>query len=182
MFRYSDKNGRNFQIYPTGPCYALTDFPSGHVKVYQPGKTIGKWVSNCTVDDIGFYNRLPKNGDTLFICKSYKDARINLNLGFNATIWTQGEHFPIREKVIRELAQRFKRIYVYYDNDKAGITAALHLCQVANGILGDTVFIPLWLPEALLSNEGIKDSADYLPIHGSYELGQLLQNTTNGTT
>ena len=179
MYRYNDKLGNVFQLYPNTQCYAYT-FPSGNVKIYNPYRTIGKWVTNCTVNDIGFLDKLPAKGEKLFICKSYKDCRIQINLGYNA-IWVQSEHILLPELIAKDLASRFKTIYVYYDNDQPGITASLHAIQYYNGLIGRTQFIPLWLPKELY-NDGITDNAEYVTAYSQGKLKRLINTLTDGNT
>ena len=171
-YRYNDSHGRKYQIFPTSQCYAYTGFKSGRIKIYNPFKEYGKWISNCTEYDIGFLDTIPQSGDTLFICKSYKDARIHMNLGYDC-VWIQGEHFNIPDEIIIDLAARFKTVYVYFDNDRAGIEASLNLSAYCNNLIGRTSFIPMWLPESLYQ-ENIKDNADYVLKYGVDSLDTLI--------
>lgn len=179
-YRYNDRFGRNFQIYPNNCSYAFT-FPSGNVKIYNPYRTDGKWISNCGIRDIGFINKIPDKGEVLFICKSYKDCRIHKNMGFNA-IWIQGETFKIPDDILVNLASRFKVIYVYFDNDKTGIGASKLLCNTANRMVEKTTFIPIWLPENLYLEKNIKDNGDYILAYNQNKLKKLINNLTNGSS
>ncbi len=171
MFRFNDKQGRMFQVYPNSHSYALTQ-PSGNVKIYCPDKTIGKWTSNCDEYDIGFLDRLPKSGDYLFICKSYKDCRIQINAGYNA-VWIQGERFLIPDNIVYSLVKRFNNILIYFDNDDTGIDRSLYLADHCNHLTNTNKFRAVWLPEHL---ENIKDNADYILAFGEDALKQQLKS------
>lgn len=169
MFRFNDRQGRLFQVYPNSYCYALTQ-PSGNVKIYSPDKTVGKWVSNCTEQDIGFLDR-PIKSDTLFICKSYKDCRIQINAGYDAK-WIQGERFLIPDKIIHQFSKQAKDIIIYFDNDDTGIDRSLYLADHCNQLTHSTKFRAVWLPEHL---DNIKDNADYISAFGEDALKQQLK-------
>jgi len=174
MYRFNDREDRMFQVYPNTWCYAYT-FPSGHVKIYSPGKNVGKWISNATEYDIGGIDKLPNTGDILFICKSYKDWRIQKNLGYNA-IWIQGERFLIPTNIISNLAMRFNRIIIYFDNDATGIEAGNYLAKYCNGVSNTDKFNAVWLPEKLYTEKEIKDNADFILSFGKDNLSKLIKH------
>jgi hypothetical protein len=179
-YRLSNKTRTGIREYlSTGPCYAYT-FPSKHIKLYMPTEE-KKFLTNADSYDIGMYDELPETGDVLFICKSYKDARIQKNLGFKNVIWIQGEHFKLPDEIIMDLYERFNTIYIYYDNDKSGRKGATLLAEECNTLTSSDKFKAIWLREDLLDYEythyftnkpkvGINDNGDYLPIFGSKQL------------
>lgn len=63
---------------------------------------------------------LPDTGEFLFITKSYKDVMVFYELGYPA-IAPHSENGIIDPWDITDLKNRFKYIYVNYDNDKTGI-------------------------------------------------------------
>ena len=116
------------KLYKTDkPAYSYEQ-PSGRRKIYQPTGTM-KWYSNCTIEDVGSYDKLPEKGDTLIITKSYKDCRILRNLGYYS-IWLQNEGCTIPDHILKDLKSRFKNIYILFDNDKGGLKAASKLQEL----------------------------------------------------
>lgn len=69
------------------------------------------------------YNKLPENGNIVFITSSYKDVMILYELGFPA-IAPKSEVVKIDDQIINELKTRFENIILFYDNDDAGLKAA----------------------------------------------------------
>lgn len=171
VYRFNDKFNRIFQIYPNEPCYAYAGFDSGNVKIYTPYKEEGKWITNCNADDIWFIDEaLSSNIDTLFICKSYKDGRIQKNLGFN-TIAVQNEGIILSMKVINTLASKFKDIIIYFDNDKAGIDNSIRLADYCNSKSLTNKFRYFWLPE-----KSVKDNGEYFLKYGANSLKKQINN------
>jgi len=159
------KNGKTKQIYPK---FGYVEcFASGHVKICQPYLKEHKWTSNVTVHDIRGLDTLEKTGNVLFVLKSYKDWRIHKNLGFRNCVNVISEVSMIPEEYLINWATRFKKIYIYYDNDRAGIAACLKQVERANALVGRIQFYPMWLPESLYNNEGITDNGDFLKVKKS---------------
>lgn len=69
------------------------------------------------------YNKLPKNGNIVFITSSYKDVMVLYELGFPA-IAPKSEVVKIDDQIINELKTRFENVILFYDNDDAGLKAA----------------------------------------------------------
>lgn len=178
LFQTYTKEGRFFSVAPFKVCYAYTDFPDNRVKVYQPYKTskTGKWFTNCSASDVGNINDLPEQGDTLIISKSYKDCRVLRNLGYTS-IWFQNEGmFPPKE-ILKDLLQRFKNIYVMFDNDETGIQKSNLLCKVLRDLtmeIGSRIRISLVsLP---INDKDAKDPADYYKLIGRGPLEDFLNS------
>lgn len=108
------------------------------VKLYQPENPDKrfKWLSNCDENDIYFLDKLPEIGDKLIIQKSYKDGKcIRYNYGINYLIAFQNEGCKPSEHIILDLAKRFKKILVFFDNDETGERAALIITDYINSIV-----------------------------------------------
>ena len=76
-----------------------------------------KWLSKHDSSVWDLWDRLPQQGDKLIITSSRKDALcIWENTGI-PTVSLQGEGYIPKEHVIQQLKDRFKTIYVLYDND-----------------------------------------------------------------
>ena len=93
-------------------------------KIYQPYSQKYKWTSSFNSNVISLINKIPKQGDILCICSSVKDSLClwcNLNI---PAICPQGEGYALPQELISNLKERYKQIYIFYDNDKAGIEDA----------------------------------------------------------
>ena len=87
------------------------------MKIYQPFSERMKWLSKHDSSVWDLWDRLPSNGDKLIITSSRKDALcIWENTGI-PSISLQGEGYIPKEHVVQQLKDRFKHIYVLYDND-----------------------------------------------------------------
>ena len=87
------------------------------LKIYQPYSTNFKWMSKHDASVWDLWTKIPDKGDKLIITSSRKDA---LCLWANTGIPSfslQGEGYIPKEKVINQLKDRYKKIYVFYDND-----------------------------------------------------------------
>lgn len=115
--------------------YVFVEFKEGNTtcKVYQPFNQKGfKWFSSHDRSVISLWAKVPKEGETLVICSSLKDALcLWANTGIPA-ISPQGEGYGFSETAISELKKRYKNIYILYDNDKAGITDSEKLAKQTN--------------------------------------------------
>ncbi len=106
-------------------------FPdSGHTKLYFPYVTENKWFSNCDTSDIfGKYKieYYSKTFDFIIITKSQKD-RLILDYHFNLpSIATQNEGSYLNDSFVSYIKDKFKTVYILYDNDYTGITSAKNL-------------------------------------------------------
>jgi 5S rRNA maturation endonuclease (ribonuclease M5) len=108
------------------PCYVYTF--RKNVKLYCPYSKTNKWSTNTDVGDIFGYDNLPSFADSLFITSGGKDMMCMWEMGFNAIAF-QSEVTSINEDLLEQLKQRFKSIYILYDNDEAGIRLSAILCD-----------------------------------------------------
>jgi len=143
-----------------GYCYEIYN----KYKIYKPlANKSEKWISNCGSYDIQGYEQLSMNGDLLIITKALKDVMVLYKLGYQA-IAPQGENHNIPEKIMSVLKDRFTKIVVFYDNDKAGINGAN---KIANKFELQTISIPQEYP---------KDISDYTKEYGLDNSKELLNN------
>lgn len=185
-YRCSTKDKTGIIEYkPDTFCYAYTFPKTKHTKLYMPFFEY-KWISNTSIEDIGMYEDLPESGNILLICKSYKDARIAKNLGFNV-IWVQNERIKLPIEVIHDLASRFNHIYIFYDNDETGIREATLRQDEYNHITSSKIFKAIYLPVSLLNVKykhyitgenkvGITDNAEYITVIGKNSLQKQIHN------
>lgn len=90
-------------------------------RIYFPGRTTQRFLTNWPSKKIQGFNELPKSGKLLVITKSMKDCMTLYSLGIPA-IAPNSEHLFINDKMLDNLKKRFKYIVVMYDNDLAGIS------------------------------------------------------------
>ena len=130
-------------------------------KIYQPFNKEGvKWRSGHDSSVWDLWTKLPERGERLLITSSRKDALcLWANLGIPA-VSLQGEAMNAKPQVVNELKERFKKIYVLYDNDfskdrNAGRIDGEKFCKTFG-------LIQLEIPEYLKS----KDPSDLYKNHG----------------
>lgn len=92
------------------------------LKIYQPFNTKGfKWSNKHDKSVLSLWTKLPKKGNNVCICSSLKDA---LCLWANAgipSIAVQGEGYNISNTAMTQLKERFKSVYILFDNDEVGL-------------------------------------------------------------
>lgn len=159
---------------PRKVSYAFTDFQEGRKKIYNPyTKGKGRFITNCVPNDIGGTRMLNPFGNQLVIKKSYKDWRVIKNQGLNS-IWLQNERAMPQGDVLLPLCERFKRIIVFFDNDKQGIDGAKQLCGFINSHLENRAY-PMFLPDYLYK-AGITDPSDLVKAKGVSALTDFLNS------
>lgn len=154
------------RFYCSRLCYAYY-FEPGIFKIYQPQLPLGKgkWYSNI---DVGTkwhgYKQLPEKGDYMFITKSLKDVMVLYQLGYPA-VSPHNETPNIPDKVVENLKLRFKKIYVYYDNDETGVKNSTRVC---NSYGFDYINNPKQYKE--------KDPSDFIEIYGKEKLKDMIEH------
>lgn len=101
----------------TNPIYVYTFIDK--FKFYRPltKNKDGKFLSSKNIGEVyAGYEQLPKNGEELIITKAMKDVMVLYSLGINA-IAPNGETYAFDPLLIKNLKQRFKKIYIMLDND-----------------------------------------------------------------
>lgn len=86
-------------------------------KIYQPKNTFKKFISGNTWSTWELWHLLPQTGEDLIITSSRKDAlSIIENLQVPAVSF-QAESIIPKDIVLKEVLKRFKRVFLFYDND-----------------------------------------------------------------
>ena len=87
------------------------------LKIYQPFSKDFKWSNKHDSSVWDLWSKLPEKGENLIITSSRKDALcIWENTGIPSTGLQAESYFP-KDHVVQILKDRFKNIYVLYDND-----------------------------------------------------------------
>ena len=124
-------------------------------RIYWPGNTKYKFISNWKQIQIQGADLLPKNGgDYLVITKSLKDVMALYEFGIPA-IAPCSENLFVTDTQYQRLKNKFKRIYLLYDNDLPGVAASNRIHKK----YPDVKCI-------LLKREWSKDFSDYRKAYG----------------
>ena len=113
------KNGNRFSIPAEKYAYAYVERKDGNIslKIYQPYSTNFKWSNKHDGSVWDLWTKIPEKGEHLIITSSRKDALcIWENTGIPA-MSLQAESYLPKQHVVQQLKDRFKYIYVLYDND-----------------------------------------------------------------
>jgi len=132
-------------------------------KIYQPYSKY-KWISNQDKSIHQGYKQLPDSGEMLIITKSRKDVMSLCAVMEIPAIGIQSESIIIKESVLQEYKDRFKKIYVLFDNDSAGITLAFRYKSLFN--------IPILV---IPSKYGCKDFSDLVKKYGVEESKEIFK-------
>ena len=149
--------------------YAYVEHKEGKVtlKIYQPFNRAGyKWSNKHDRSVISLWTKVPKEGENICICSSLKDALcVWANTGIPC-LAVQGEGYGMSITAINDLKQRYKNIFVCFDNDEAGLLDGKKLSE-------ETGFINVVLPQF---KEG-KDCSDlYKSLHDPQEFKEIMIN------
>lgn len=151
------KDGKVINSSPYQVTYVFEDFPNNRKKIYSPKSNTFKWVTNCTGNDIGGVDNLDYTKDYVIISKSYKDYRVLKNEGLN-TVWFQNEGMLPSKEVIEKYLKGFKKIIIFFDNDKAGLEACIKVKEYLTKILGSEI-LSFIVPIPYLK-DNVKDPSD----------------------
>lgn len=131
-------------------------------RIYFPGRTGGKFLSNWKSTLVQGVKQLPKDGDLLVVTKSMKDVMTLYSLGITA-IAPNSENLFLSETQFNKLKERFPTIVAFYDNDLAGL---LNMKKIR-----DNFKIPcFWIPRKYEA----KDISDFYKKYGKDETLQLI--------
>jgi hypothetical protein len=134
------------------------------VKIYMPeAHSSKKWRNSCPAEYIQGWEQL-EGYDTLIITKSYKDLLVFKSFMNVDVIAPQGESFNFDLDVIKGLKDRYKKIFVVYDYDAAGIIGAEKL--EAQGMIKRWVSTEI-NPKTEKPDD--KDISDYITNHSILE-------------
>lgn len=139
-------------------------------KIYRPlnPEKRFKWMSNTNVSVLQGWDQLPSKGELLILTKSLKDALIYRTLGFYA-LSCQNELGLIKDSVMEDLRNRFKRIVVQQDFDYAGVRGTNVIRKKYN--------LPyFFIQDFKTRSNGFKDISDYREWHSAEKTKLLISN------
>ena len=128
-----------------------------------------KWLSNAKMDTVQGFKQLKYEKDTLIITKSLKDVMALWELEYEA-IAPQAETTHLDSNVLKDIVNKYKNIYILFDNDSAGIFGAETLQKkIPNSRL---IFIPT-------EEFQCKDFTDVIAKHGVNIASELIKKLIN---
>lgn len=141
-------------------------------KLYFPKKEpLKKWLSNVDKTVVQGWDLLPKSGNILFITSSFKDCAPFYRIyGKWCAIAPNNEGSWLPDKVFYKLKSRYDKIYIYFDNDEAGIKAAKKYSAIYKI---PYIHNPIGSP---------KDPTDFWRKYGGREFNYYLQRAINNET
>lgn len=131
-------------------------------KIYQPFNKY-KWLNNGGKIIQGKHT-IPEKGDLLIITKSLKDVMTLYEFGYYS-IAPPSESSFIDKIYIDELKKRFKTIYIFFDNDEAGLTFASKYKELYG--IDRSIIIP--------NEYNVKDISDFVYIYGINKAKNLIK-------
>lgn len=148
------------------PAYSY-EFGNSIRKIYLPYNKKMRFIGNVTSDILQGEEYLPWIDDILIITKSYKDVLVLSKLGFNS-IAPQGESMYLESQKVKTLKNRFKTIFLLYDNDETGVKYSEKLCEKHS-------FIPIFVP----IQSKVKDISDYIRKYKKEKTLKLIDSWIN---
>lgn len=139
---------------------------SGKWKLYFYKREHSRFIGNISKDHIQGYDELDPTGDILIITKSMKDIILLKQFGINS-IAPHGEGYMLNSDLINELQSRFKKIFLLYDNDPAGIEASNKMHDLY------PILTQIYIPANIS-----KDITDFSKIFGEDQAKQLIIKLT----
>lgn len=113
------KSGNKYVIPADKYAYVYVEFKDGKpsLKIYQPFSKTHKWSSKHDSSVWDLWEQLPEKGENLIITSSRKDALCVWENTGTPCCSLQAESYYPKEHVMQQLKDRFKNIYILYDND-----------------------------------------------------------------
>lgn len=122
------------------------------VKFYFPDRNKPRFLGNAKGSDLW---HLKRGSDTLVIQKSHKDFFVLENLCEHNILVTQNETPTLGKDVLFDLESYYKKVFIWYDPDEAGIKGAERLRDQF-----------LYTPVETITSEGGKDLDEMYLNHG----------------
>ena len=122
------KDGQRFVFPAARLAYVFVERKEGNVslKIYQPMNTRFKWHTSNSGSVVGLWTKVPEKGEKLVICSSLKDALcLWANIGIPA-IYVQSETTGMSNTAQEVLRQRFRHVFICFDNDAPGLEDGLN--------------------------------------------------------
>ena len=162
---YQVFDGNNFETYHTSTLAYAYNFIDNTSKIYRPYDEF-KWYTNATSSTIGNIENIDPEGEELIITKSYKDCRVLRNLGYKNVIWFQNEGQIPKVDILLGVIKRFKKVYIFFDNDTVGKNKSDRVTNFINSLLEEKRVESIFIPEEYST----KDPSDFYEVYGEEQL------------
>lgn len=133
-----------------------------YFRVYFPNRVKYRFLSNWSHTMIQGVKQLPKSGDYLIITKSMKDVMVLHEFGI-PSIAPNSETMFLTDKQYEIVKSRFKNIFLFYDNDLAGISNMNKIKSKFKDIKC------IWIPRKFS-----KDISDFYKKYGKHNTEKLI--------
>lgn len=134
------------------------------LKIYSPFSKQFKWTTSNDGSVVGLWTKIPKCGNKVVICSSLKDALcLWANTGIPA-VYVQSETTRMSAAAQEVLKQRYRHVFICFDNDAPGLQDGLNF-ELQTG------FINVVLPPF---TEG-KDISDLYKAKGREEFIRIIK-------
>jgi 5S rRNA maturation endonuclease (ribonuclease M5) len=150
--------------------YAYVEYKDEKIsyKIYQPYSKQYKWINNANYSVHQGYTQLPENGDLLIITKSLKDVMSIYDTTGIPSVGLQSESVMMKDSVMVEYKERFKKVICLFDNDTAGKKLATQFSEEFD--------VPhFFMPEM----ENVTDYSDLVKEVGIKKAVDILKNKLN---
>lgn len=166
IFTKSDKNHPIFGYYRGKNSDGLELW-----RIYLPNHRSKepRFLSNWKSTMLQGSKQLPKEGDFCIVTKSLKDVMSLYEFGYTA-VAPCSENLFMTEAQYDKLKQKFKKIYIFYDTDLAGLRNMNKFRKRFPDL------IPIWI----LRKYKCKDFSDLVKKYGVKEVKEILKNYENG--
>lgn len=124
--------GRKYIFTADKYAYCFVERKEGklQIKIYQPYNREGfKWCSKMDRSVIGLWSKIPEEGDRVVICSSLKDALCLSCQCHIPALCLQGEGYGISDTAISELKRRYRKVFICFDVDTAGLLDGQNLAK-----------------------------------------------------
>jgi hypothetical protein len=98
-------------------CFVETKDDESTFTIYQPRSKENKWFKSHDASVFYGWSQLPETGDILIITKSMKDVMTIDSIMGIPVVAMQSEKTKPKEHIIKQLKERFKKVFILYDND-----------------------------------------------------------------
>ena len=147
--------------YKTGnPIFSYTVYDK--LKIYKPLSKDFKFYTDCDSNYIQGWKQLDTTKDILIITKALKDVMVLHGLGYTS-IAPNGEGYDLPKKAVEFIKKNFKRIIIFYDRDRTGITNSIKLAIKYDL---DFILIP--------AEYNVKDISDFYRKYGKSQTTNIL--------
>ncbi len=141
------------------PTYVFSEFSSGNKKLYFPLKPSGKFITDCTNNDLGGLHYFNKDRKKCVITKGYKDYRVLRNCNIN-NFWTVSESIFPDDILLASLLENMEEVVIWFDNDETGIRNSKKLADHINQLFGKEIARPFYIDVQLKVKNNVTDPSD----------------------